>query len=188
MWHHILLKLFPLLTCPGWCWCCLFCQRRSQSWSRSRSRGRSAGLRLPVKTQSNRRSVKTRAKLHEIWFIQSLGFTFCLLSSLGTCRTNKPSLRELTEIPAEGRTLLMISEPNTVHTHKNKLGCWPLTFQSSVVDALFEFGLLYDNSAVSGEQQLAGSGLVAFSVILGDGHGILRTEGWDGQDTWWTHS
>lgn len=27
-------------------------------------------------------------------------FTFCLLSSLGTCRTNTPSLRELTEMPA----------------------------------------------------------------------------------------
>lgn len=26
--------------------------------------------------------------------------TFCLLSSLGTCRTNKPSLSELTETPA----------------------------------------------------------------------------------------
>lgn len=29
--------------------------------------------------------------------------TFCLLSSLGTCRTNRPSLSELTETPAGAR-------------------------------------------------------------------------------------
>lgn len=55
---------------------------------------------------------------------------------------------------------------------------WLLTFQSSVVDALLEFGLLYDESTVGGEQQLAGPSLVAFSVVLGDWHCILGTEGW----------
>jgi len=50
------------------------------------------------------------------------------------------------------------------------------TFQGSVIDALFEFALLYDDGTVGGEQQLAGPSLVAFPVILGDWHCILISE------------
>ena len=53
---------------------------------------------------------------------------------------------------------------------------WPLTFQSSVVDALLEFGFLYDNGAAAGEDQLAGSSFVAFPVVLGDWHCVLGTD------------
>lgn len=52
-------QLSLLLTCPGWCWCCLFCRHRSQSWSRSRSRGRSAEPHHPGEKPSDRHTVKT---------------------------------------------------------------------------------------------------------------------------------
>lgn len=61
---------------------------------------------------------------------------------------------------------------------KQTCGCCPLTFQSFVVDALLDFALLYDNSTAAGEQQLAGSSLVAFSVVFGNRHCILGREGW----------
>lgn len=65
--------------------------------------------------------------------------------------------------------------PRTLSTQM-KAAFRPLTFQGSVVNALLEFGLLHNNSAVRGEEQLAGPSLVAFSVILSDWHCILGTE------------
>lgn len=54
-------------------------------------------------------------------FIQkeAAALTFCLLSSVGTCRTNRPSLSELTEIPA-GRGV-SFQEQRIFNTCRNKV-------------------------------------------------------------------
>lgn len=114
-------------------------------------------------------------------FVRSVFFsrTFCLLSSLGTCRTNKPSLSELTEIPAGGESLFCEERaPNAAPSWRiqTKGEGRPLTFQGFVINALLEFGLLYDDGAVGEEQQLAGPRLVALPVVLGDGHGVLKAQ------------
>lgn len=97
--------VFLPLTCPGWCWWCWFCQHRWRSWSGSRSHGRSAEPHLPARKHRQTQISFSVGRFFSFFktAAKQLGvliFTFCLLSSLGTCRTNTPSLRELTEMPA----------------------------------------------------------------------------------------
>lgn len=50
------------------------------------------------------------------------------------------------------------------------------TCEVAVVDLLLDFGLFGQHSRVLGEQQLPGTGLVAFAVILDHGNSVLK--GW----------
>lgn len=95
---QVLVHWACVLTCPGWCWCCWLCQHRWRSWSEFQSRGRSAEWRHPEgpPDRQNESTPPTWKRART-----ELCFTFCLLSSLGTWRTNRPSLRELTEMPEE---------------------------------------------------------------------------------------
>lgn len=49
-----------------------------------------------------------------------------------------------------------------------------LTCEVAVVDLLLDFGLFDQHSRILGEQQLPGTGLVAFAVILDHRNGVLK--------------
>lgn len=130
-------KAFLLLTCPGWCWCCLSCRHRSQSWSRSQSHGRSAERHLPGRKPSNRQGENTQQSVFTLWglarfqWFMHTGPRFHLLFVVvaGHVQDEQAVAERADWDACRGRTVWMRREPNTAHVQKKAkkvaVDLWP---------------------------------------------------------------
>lgn len=116
VWHVMAKLSAGGLTCPGWCWRSWLSWPSWLVWSPAQSRGCSAARRHPEGgTAAFRRGAWARI----IWETAVPECTFCLLSSLGMCRTTIPSLRELKEMPVKKQN----NKRSLIVTHFNKVWC-----------------------------------------------------------------